>query len=590
MVAADDELPWPTAGGLLLGRYEQLGVIGRGGMGVVSLARDHRDPSRRLVALKRIRGADDRAEREALAAARLKHAAIVELIDAQRTDDGWVLVSEYVDGADLRAVIRAGELSDRDLARIVGSVGRGLAHAHAHGVVHRDVKPANILCPASPKAARSWAKLTDFGIAALHGADTLTAAGDVVGTMAYMAPEQARGYRAGAQADVFALAVVLFEGLSGVNPRRGDTPAETAARATGPMPPLSEHRPDLPPRVAATIDACLAVDPQRRAGLPELEAALRDLVAAPDRGPAPRAAVGDTVIDRRPPPLPPAPPRLPAPAAGPGPAPATAHHAPPHPQQPYGPAPAPHGPAPRPSRLPGRRPPLPGRLMGVAGACAALAVITDGTAAPLTIVAAGIAALVLPRLTWFALAATVAGLLADTDETAAALAALAAVAPFGLLTMRPALWPAGGAAAGFAALGVPALWPALAALAPGPAVQAGLAAQGALVASAAATALELPVLVVPPGDLIDVLTGFTLPLAVIWAAAALVLPLVVRGRSFAVDLVAAAAWAGALGGAMHGAQLVASGPLLWIAPGVAAAVFAFASAGRTPPGGGAPEA
>ncbi|MBO9534698.1 MAG: serine/threonine protein kinase, partial [Solirubrobacteraceae bacterium] len=258
MHAVDHDLPWPRASGLLLGRYEPLGVIGRGGMGVVSRARDVE--SGRAVAIKRVRGMDDRAQREAMASARLHHPAIVELIEARPTADGWILVSELVEGADLRHVLRAGPVPELDVARFAGSVLRGLAHAHEHGVVHRDVKPANILCPRDPRAAGAWAKLTDFGVAALHDAETLTAAGDVVGTMAYMAPEQARGDRAGAPADVFALAVVVYEALTGHNPRRGDTPAETAARALSGMPELERSRPDLPRGVLEAVDACLELD------------------------------------------------------------------------------------------------------------------------------------------------------------------------------------------------------------------------------------------------------------------------------------------------------------------------------------------
>ncbi|MFT4034062.1 MAG: serine/threonine-protein kinase, partial [Patulibacter sp.] len=281
MHAIDDDLPWPRSGGLLLGRYEPLGVIGRGGMGVVSRARD-RDTGA-LVAIKRVRGMDDRAQREALAAARLHHPAIVELLDARPTGDGWLLISELVEGADLRQVLRAGLTRPADVARCGGSVLRGLAHAHEHGVVHRDVKPANILCPRDPRAAGAWAKLTDFGVAALHDAETLTAVGDVVGTMSYMAPEQARGERAGAPADVFALAVVVYEALAGANPRRGETPAETAVRALAPMPSLALARPDLPRGVIDAVDRCLAVDPAQRGDLWELDDGLRRLAASPRR-------------------------------------------------------------------------------------------------------------------------------------------------------------------------------------------------------------------------------------------------------------------------------------------------------------------
>ncbi|MDQ8046099.1 MAG: serine/threonine-protein kinase, partial [Solirubrobacteraceae bacterium] len=305
MNAPPDEHPWPRSGGLVLGRYEVLGVIGRGGMGVVSAARDVQ--TGRRVAVKRVRAEGARAEREAMAAARLRHPAIVELLEAEATAEGWIIVSELVEGADLRAVLRTGEVPELDIARFAGSIVRGLAHAHQHGVVHRDVKPANILCPADPRRAGAWAKLTDFGVAALAGAETLTAVGDVVGTMAYMAPEQAKGDRAGAPADVFALAVVVYEALAGVNPRRGSTAAETAARALTSMPPLARMRPDLPSGIHAALDHCLELDPGHRGGLADLDEGLRRLAALASAGggrlaPAPTAVT--RLEDRRPRPEP----------------------------------------------------------------------------------------------------------------------------------------------------------------------------------------------------------------------------------------------------------------------------------------------
>lgn len=290
MHAAADDLPWPSAGALLLGRYELLEPIGRGGMGVVHRARDVR--TGQFVAVKQVRGEADRAQREALAAARLHHPAIAQLLDAHVTEDGWVLISELVVGADLRSVLRAGDVPELDIARFAGSIARGLAHAHAHEVVHRDVKPANILCPRDPRSAGAWAKLTDFGVAALQGAETLTAVGDVVGTMAYMAPEQARGQRAGAPADVFSLTLVVYEALTGVNPRRGATPAETAARAAGPVPPIGQLRPDLPAGVQDLLDRCLDVDPDQRGTLRDLDAALRRLAAVGGRRAAHRPHAG----------------------------------------------------------------------------------------------------------------------------------------------------------------------------------------------------------------------------------------------------------------------------------------------------------
>ncbi len=604
MHAVDEELPWPTAGGLLLGRYEMRGVIGRGGMGVVSRARDVQ--TGRMVAIKRIRAADARAEREALAAARLRHESIVELIDAKATEDGWIIVSELVDGPDLRAVLRAGDVPELDTARFGGSIVRALAHAHRHGVIHRDVKPANILCPADPRRAGSWAKLTDFGVAALAGAETLTAVGDVVGTMAYMAPEQARGQRAGAPADVFALAVVIYEALAGVNPRRGTTAAETAARAMNPMPPLARLRPDLPAGVHAAIDHCLEVDPDRRGGLRELDDGLRRLAAfsAPARvahEPAPTAVTRlddrarrqqDTQLHGGPRPVTRAPqvvpvadvdPPIHAWAAGAGPQPIAEPYGPASPDLrgggpdgvPYGPTP---GSAPRHLADRGRLPRLPLRLLGTAGAAAALWVVTDGSSAPVALAGAAAAAFLLPRLTWLAIVTTAVVLLTPRDATAAWLAALTGLLPVVLLPAKGPLWPAGGLAAALTVTGFPAAWPALAALAPRPGLRIGLAIHGAIVSAATATALNVPLLTVPKGDFAVVGLTFAAPLAGIWAIGAVLLGVLVRGRTLGADLLLAGAWVAALGFAMVAAELADPEPLLWAGPAIAAALVVVARA------------
>ena len=112
-----------------------------------------------------------------------------------------------------------------------------LIHAHAQGVVHRDVKPSNILVPDRPATAAQIAKLTDFGVARIIGGDTLTRTGDVIGTMAYMAPEQAEGLEAGAPADLYSLALVLYEALTGVNPVGTGAAARRARRLGAYLPP-----------------------------------------------------------------------------------------------------------------------------------------------------------------------------------------------------------------------------------------------------------------------------------------------------------------------------------------------------------------
>src|SRR6185369_10877232 len=161
---------------------------------------------------------------EARAAARLSHPAIVTLFEAGAEDGTTYLVSELVRGGTLAQLLLEGALSDRDVAEIGVALCAGLAHAHAQGVVHRDVKPSNVLVPDARAAGSAAAKLTDFGVArvvgAAEGADVLTRTGDVVGTLAYMAPEKAEGREAGAPADLYAAALVLYEAFSGVNPVR----------------------------------------------------------------------------------------------------------------------------------------------------------------------------------------------------------------------------------------------------------------------------------------------------------------------------------------------------------------------------------
>ncbi|HEV7804231.1 MAG TPA: serine/threonine-protein kinase, partial [Solirubrobacteraceae bacterium] len=216
--------PAPPAGQMVLGRYRLGPRLGAGGMGVVYRARDER--LERDVAVKRIaigHDPDGRGEREALAAARLSHAGIVALFESGRDEDAVYLVSELVEGSTLADLLRDGELSDRDVLRIGSTLCAALAHAHKRGVIHRDVKPSNVICPEVDEGLAT-AKLTDFGIARLLDSDALTRTGDVVGTIAYMAPEQAEGERVSAAADVYSLSLMLYEGWTGTNPVRGNGP------------------------------------------------------------------------------------------------------------------------------------------------------------------------------------------------------------------------------------------------------------------------------------------------------------------------------------------------------------------------------
>ena len=263
-------------GRFVLDRYQLLVPLGSGGFGTVWEALDERlgrsvavkvigrgagraaePPLRRSAAAALDRSTNGRALREAQAAARLSHPAIVALYEAVEAPEACYLVSELVRGETLDELEREGALGDGDVLRIGLALCAALAHAHERGVVHRDVKPQNVIVPERTGGATAAAKLTDFGVASIAGKDVLTRTGDVVGTLAYMAPEQASGRRVGPEADLYSLALVLYEALSGVNPVRGRTPAETVRRLGARPPSLGRRRRDLPAPLIACIDRAL---------------------------------------------------------------------------------------------------------------------------------------------------------------------------------------------------------------------------------------------------------------------------------------------------------------------------------------------
>jgi hypothetical protein len=254
-------------GEVVMDRFRLGERIGSGGMGTVYRAFDER--LQRHVAVKEISGSDAaRVAREAQAAARLNHPGIVTLYELGSEDGRALLVSELVEGATLAELARCGDLSDREVAEFGADVCEALAHAHDKGVIHRDVKPQNVIVRVDDGAGRR-AKLMDFGIASLAGSPTLTATGEVVGTLAYMSPEQAQGLSAAEPADVYSLALALYECWAGVNPVAGETPAQTVRAIGEPVPSLREYRPDLPAHLVGCLDACLQPVPELR---PELEA------------------------------------------------------------------------------------------------------------------------------------------------------------------------------------------------------------------------------------------------------------------------------------------------------------------------------
>jgi serine/threonine protein kinase len=217
----------------------------------------------RRVAVKLLGPDADRArfEREARAAAALAHPNICQLYDYGEDEGRPYMVLEHLAGGSLDDRIRRGEpLPDAETARIAREIAQGLAHAHERGLVHRDLKPANILFDSEGRA-----KIADFGIARMGGAGTLTAAGTVLGTAAYISPEQARGETATPASDVYSFGVMLFLMLTGRLPFEAAGAMQLAAmHRDEPPPPVSSFRPDAPQQLASVADASLAKDPRSR--------------------------------------------------------------------------------------------------------------------------------------------------------------------------------------------------------------------------------------------------------------------------------------------------------------------------------------
>jgi eukaryotic-like serine/threonine-protein kinase len=271
----------PSTRELVFGRYRPLRPLGSGGSGSVWLALDER--SGLDVALKiipREGKAAARAEREALAARRLRHDRCVRSYDVGHDGSHVYIAYEYVPGRTLREALRSDDLSDEEAVELAAQVLDALAHAHRAGIVHRDVKPSNILLEDTDELA---ARLLDFGLAQFDGADTLTAVGDVPGTLAYIAPERLAGEDATPESDVWAVGVVLWEALSGRHPFWGVPLQEVALAIEAGAPPLGTERRDLPRRLLAAVDGALARDPARRPRASALAADLRRSLRAASR-------------------------------------------------------------------------------------------------------------------------------------------------------------------------------------------------------------------------------------------------------------------------------------------------------------------
>ena len=270
-------------GELIAGRYELEELVGTGGMSSVYRAHDRQ--LERNVALKVLHerlGADDehvsRFRHEARAVAQLSHPNVVTVIDRFEEGGRQYIVFEYVDGENLKQLLdRTGPLPVRRALEIALAVADGLAYAHEHGVVHRDVKPQNVLLSRDGEI-----KVTDFGIArSLDAESGLTLTGTVLGTSSYLSPEQASGLRVTPAADVYSLGVVLYELLAGEVPFPGGNQVVVALKHVNEPPPsLLERRPDVPARLAAAVALALQKDPERRfASMAAFAAELRACLA-----------------------------------------------------------------------------------------------------------------------------------------------------------------------------------------------------------------------------------------------------------------------------------------------------------------------
>jgi hypothetical protein len=260
---------------LVLGRYRPLRPLGSGGMGHVWLARDEQsglDVSLKIVA--REGKAGHRAEREARAAASLRHPRCQRIISLASDPAHVYIAYEYIPGRTLREALRAGELDDRSAIEVAAQISEALAHAHGRGIVHRDVKPSNVLLAESDVVD---VRLLDFGLAQMAEFDTLTALGDIPGTLAYISPERLQGLTATAAADVWGVGVLLWEALAGEHPFWGGDMVDTSRRIERGAPGLETRRPDLPQHVLQTVAGALVLNPQRRPSAGRLAHDLRSL-------------------------------------------------------------------------------------------------------------------------------------------------------------------------------------------------------------------------------------------------------------------------------------------------------------------------
>ena len=272
--AARQQGPALFPSGVVCDRFRIDGVLGVGGTGTVFRALDlEREEVVALKAIPHDATLRQRARREASVASKLRHPNVVRLRSVHEDGQYVYIASDIVEGVDLAGALRQGQLGDAALLRVAAAVCAGLAHAHEHGVVHRDVKPANVLLGRDGSV-----RVLDFGIATLDEPDA-TVDDRMLGTLSYMAPEACLGGRPAPATDVWAVGVMVYEALTGANPYRARTPDELRERHRHPPRSLADLRPELPRSLAVACARALQSHPRRR---PSAEAFGRVLSAAAD--------------------------------------------------------------------------------------------------------------------------------------------------------------------------------------------------------------------------------------------------------------------------------------------------------------------
>ena len=257
----------PQIGTLFAGRYEIQSMLGRGGTGIVYRARDRELDD--LVAIKTLRSADlsanpsllDRFKQEIRLARRITHPNVVRTHDLGEAGGLRFLSMEFVEGRTLKQLLESEDILPTAVGlRIARQVCAGLAAAHRVGVVHRDIKPQNIIIEPA-----GGVKIVDFGTARLTGDRGVTEIGTVIGTPDYMSPEQARGLSLDFRSDIYSTGVVLYEMFTGSPPFEGDSPLAVMLKHLSDPPPLPQSKnPRIDPRIAAIVLKCIAKEPGAR--------------------------------------------------------------------------------------------------------------------------------------------------------------------------------------------------------------------------------------------------------------------------------------------------------------------------------------